>query len=132
MFPLLEALTPIVSKVLDLIPDPNARARAEAEMQAQLITLAAQQAQQQSEVNKVEAASSSLFVSGWRPAVGWICAAALAWNYALFPMVAWLVACFGIVAPLKPLMDGNLMELTLGMLGMGALRSFDKSKGTAS
>jgi hypothetical protein len=131
MFPLLEALTPIVGKLLDLIPDPNARQKAQMEMQAQLVTLAAQQAQQQSDVNKAEAENASVFVSGWRPAIGWVCAAAFAWNYALFPMVAWTVACFGHAVPLKPIMDGNLMELTLGMLGMGALRSFDKFQGTA-
>jgi hypothetical protein len=130
MFPLLEALTPIVSKVLDLIPDPNARQKAQMEMQAQLVQLAADQAAQQSKVNEVEAASSSLFVSGWRPFIGWVCGAAFAWNYALFPMVAWVVACFGHSVPLRPVMDGNLMELTLGMLGMGALRSFDKFQGT--
>jgi hypothetical protein len=130
MFPLLEALTPIVSKVLDLIPDPNARQKAQMEMQAQLVTLAAQQAQQQSDVNKVEAASNSLFVAGWRPAIGWVCAAAFAWNYALFPIAAWALACVGHNVPLRPVLDGNLMELTLGMLGMGALRSFDKFQGT--
>ncbi|CAB4124632.1 Holin of 3TMs, for gene-transfer release [uncultured Caudovirales phage] len=131
MFPLLEALTPIVSKVLDLIPDPNARQKAQMEMQAQLVQLAAQQAQQQSDVNKVEAANANVFVSGWRPAIGWVCAAAFAWNYVGFPVLAWLLACVGHNVPLRPVLDGNLMELTLGMLGMGALRSFDKSQGTA-
>ena len=131
MFPLLEALTPIVSKVLDLIPDPNARQKAQMEMQAQLVTLAAQQAQQQSDVNKVEAENANVFVSGWRPAIGWVCAAAFAWNYVGFPVLAWLLACVGHNVPLRPVLDGNLMELTLGMLGMGALRSFDKFQGTA-
>jgi hypothetical protein len=131
MFPLVEALAPIIGKVLDLIPDPNARAKAEAEMQANLVKFAAEQAAQQAQVNAAEAQSSSLWVAGWRPAIGWVCAAAFAWNYVGFPVVAWVAAAIGHAVPLKPVMDGNLMELTLGMLGLGALRSFDKVKGTA-
>jgi len=131
MFPLVEALTPIIGKVLDLIPDPNARAKAEAEMQANLIKFAAEQAAQQSAINTAEAQNSSLWVSGWRPAIGWVCAGAFAWNYVGFPMVAWFAAAFGHAVSLKPVMDGNLMELTLGMLGLGALRSFDKFQGTS-
>ena len=46
-------------------------------------------------------------------------------------MVAWFAAALGHAVSLTPVMDGNLMELTLGMLGLGALRSFDKVKGTA-
>lgn len=131
MIPLLEGLSPIISKLLDLIPDPNARAKAEVEMQASLMKFAADQAAQQSEINKMEAQNSSLWVSGWRPAIAWVCALAFAWNYVGFPVIAWFAAALGYPVPLKPIMDGNLMELTLGMLGLGALRSFDKVKGTA-
>lgn len=127
---LISGITPIISKVLDLIPDPNAKQRAQLEMQAELMKYAAEQGGQQADIDKVEAASSSLFVAGWRPAIGWVCAAAFAWNWLLYPVVEWSLTVAGIHnIPLKPVMDGNLMELTLGMLGLGAMRSFDKLKG---
>lgn len=129
---LIGGLTPIVSKLLDFIPDPAQKQRAELEMQRQLMEFAAQQAQQQTDVNKTEAAHQSIFVAGWRPAIGWICAAGFGWNYVGFPVASWLINLAGIEhVPLKPILDGNLMELTLGMLGLGAMRSFDKMRGTA-
>lgn len=125
-------VTPIISKILDFIPDPAQKQRAELEMQKQLMQFAAQQAQQQTDVNKTEAQHQSIFVAGWRPAIGWICAAGFGWNYVGFPVASWFVNLVGFEhVPLKPILDGNLMELTLGMLGLGAMRSFDKMRGTA-
>lgn len=121
---------PIIQKLLDFIPDPAQRQRAELEMQTKLMELSAQQATEQSDINKIEAANENVFVSGWRPAIGWVCAVAFAWNYVGFPIAEWLLVVFNVhTAPLKSVMDGNLMELTLGLLGLGAMRSFDKLKG---
>ncbi len=66
MLPIIETLLPIVNKVLDLIPDPNAKQKAQMEMQAALLEMSAKQAEQQSKINEVEAQHSSLFVAGWR------------------------------------------------------------------
>ena len=76
----------------------------------------------QLEVNKVEAAHKSLFVSGWRPAVGWCCCLALLYNTILSPMLGiWFTV---------PEVDSSLLTpILMGMLGMGAMRSFEKSKG---
>ena len=76
----------------------------------------------QLEVNKVEAAHKSLFVSGWRPAVGWCCCLALLYNTILSPMLGiWFIV---------PEVDSSLLTpILMGMLGMGAMRSFEKSKG---
>lgn len=132
MFPWIEALTPIIGKLVDLIPDPNARQKALLETQAQLVKIASEQAAQQSEINKAEAENPNLFVAGWRPAIGWVCAIAFAWTYVAFPVVTWFGTIIGLPnLPAKPILDGNLLELTLGMLGLGALRSFDKLKGTS-
>jgi Holin of 3TMs, for gene-transfer release len=129
---LISGLTPIISKVLDLIPDPNAKQHAQLELQAKLMEYAAQQGAEQAAIDTAEAGSSSLFVAGWRPAIGWVCAAAFAWNWMVYPIVEWALTVAGVHnMPLKPVMDGNLMELTLGMLGLGAMRSFDKLKGVA-
>lgn len=129
---LLGGVTPIINKVLSYIPDPAARQAAELQMQADMLKFAAEQGAQQAEINKVEAASTNWFVAGWRPAMGWVCAGAFAWNYVGFPMATWFVTVAGVEGiPLKPILDNSLMELTLGMLGLGAMRSFDKMKGTS-
>ena len=75
----------------------------------------------QLEINKVEAASKSLFVAGWRPATGWICASALAYHYILSPFLdIWFVIPVVEVQQLYPIL--------MGMLGLGGMRSFEKTK----
>lgn len=86
-------------------------------------------AELQVELNKIEAASRSVFVAGWRPAVGWICAAGLAWAYLGHPVFTWAAALWqpGLQPPV--IVTDNLMELLLAMLGMAGLRSFEKTVG---
>ena len=83
----------------------------------------------QMEVNKVEAASDSLFVAGWRPAVGWICALSLGWTYLGFPVAEYVMAIMGHkpVLPSLPFQEG-MFELIFGMLGLGGLRTWEKHK----
>ncbi len=78
----------------------------------------------QMEINKIEAAHPNWFISGWRPAVGWICGAGLLYNTILSPFLdIWLEV---------PEVDVSLlMPVLMGMLGLGAMRSFEKSKGVA-
>jgi hypothetical protein len=86
--------------------------------------------QGQLDVNKVEAASPSIFVSGWRPAIGWICGAALIYHYIARPLLPWILAVSGATVPALPALDmGDLITILLGMLGLGALRSADKFNG---
>jgi len=93
----------------------------------------------QVEVNKIEAASSSVFVSGWRPAVGWVGVLGLGYQFLGYPMMQWGWA-FGqgmdiIPKELHPPPDldvEQLMTLLAGLLGFGGMRSFEKSKGVAS
>ena len=87
----------------------------------------------QIEVNKVEAASASMFVAGWRPAIGWVCAAAFAYTLILQPFMVFLCAAYGNTLPELPNVDGDLLGWAMGgMLGLGGLRSFDKMKGIAT
>ena len=128
----------VISVIDKVIPDPSQKAA------AQLAVLQLQQTGQleqlkadvqaslaQVDVNKVEAASPSLFKSGWRPAVGWICAVALGVQFLLNPIGSWVAALMGHPVQFPPLDLGTLMTLLFGMLGMGAMRSFDKKVGTA-
>jgi roadblock/LC7 domain-containing protein len=76
------ALLPALGTLVDrLIPDRAAAEKAKAEMEAELIRASNEAALAQVEVNKIEAAHSSVFVAGWRPAIGWVCAAAMALYY---------------------------------------------------
>jgi hypothetical protein len=78
----------------------------------------------QLEVNKVEAAHKSLFVSGWRPAIGWICGFALMYSTILSPILSiWFTV---------PPVDSSLLtSVLMGMLGLGAMRTVEKTKSVA-
>jgi len=98
----------------------------------EISTMAERHAQElakgQLEVNKAEAASASLFVAGWRPAVGWVCVLGMASNFVLIPIVNFILALAG-SAITVPLIDtSTMMPVLLGMLGLGAMRSAEKIK----
>lgn len=129
---LIPVLGPIIEKLVGLIPDPNARAKAQAEAMDRILTVFSQADQAQIEVNKAEAQSSSVFVAGWRPFIGWVCGAALAYQYIGRPLLTMAFDAFHIAqAPVLIGLDDNLWQLLLGMLGMGGLRTFEKIKGAA-
>jgi hypothetical protein len=126
------AIVEIGARLLDkIIPDKDARDRAQAELLRAAQDQDFQKAMGQLEVNKMEAQHSSLFVAGWRPAMGWICVVGLCYNFLLYPMLTWLVVVTSAELTPPPLLSENLMELVLGMLGLGALRSFEKWKGVS-
>ena len=85
----------------------------------------------QIETNKIEAANSNVFVSGWRPAAGWVCVLGLFYTFFGQPLLGWLSGYLGAALP-PEINTGDLFILLGGMLGLGSLRSFDKLKGVAS
>lgn len=83
-------------------------------------------------VNQAEASNASVFVAGWRPFIGWICGASLAYTYIGYPVLLWAGALwFPQISPPSLMNDDMLLELVLGMLGLGGLRTFEKLKGVA-
>ena len=113
-------------KVLNkFIPDPAEKIKAEAELRTALLGAD----QPQSQVNQVEAANPDLFVSGWRPAIGWVCAFALLYQYIIVPIAMWIAMWSGFNLPKPPTLDETLWQLMFGMLGMGGLRTYEKLKG---
>ena len=88
--------------------------------------------QGQLEVNKAEAGNPSVFVSGWRPAIGWVCGAACAWNWVGLPMAKLGLALGGVEIALDSADITEMMPILLGMLGLGGLRSYEKVKGVAA
>jgi hypothetical protein len=138
MTPLIGSVIDAGLKVLDkVLPDPKAKAEAQIELmrlqqagEFKQLEADLQLALAQTEVNKVEAASADPFKSGWRPAAGWVCVAGLAYQFLFQPLAAWSGGIHGWPAP--PVLDlGDLYGLLFGMLGLGAYRSFEKTKGKA-
>jgi hypothetical protein len=98
-------------------------------MQMHLIALEKSDAGQV-EVNKIEAASASLFKSGWRPAAGWVCSVALAYHYVLQPLLSFLMVNVFSDNVVTPAFDmSTLMTLLFGLLGLGAYRTVERVKG---
>lgn len=129
---LLNPVMPVINKVIDMIPDPSAKQKAQLEIDTAIAMADIENTKAQLEINKVEAASSNWFVSGWRPAVGWICASALGYVAILEPFARFIAqVAFGYVGAF-PVIDTNLtMQVLLGLLGLGAMRTAEKIKGAA-
>jgi hypothetical protein len=132
-----QALIPAVAQILDkIIPDPQAAADAKLKMfelaqNGELAVLQAetQLAQGQIDVNKIEATSDSLFKSGWRPAAGWTCVGGLAYQIILRPILGWVTAnLWTWSTPPASLEMDTLLTLLFGLLGLGAYRTFEKTR----
>lgn len=110
------------------IIDPNKQA----ELLAQAAQIEADIIKAQTDINKVEAAHESIFVAGWRPFIGWVCGSALAYYYVVQPFLVWAFDLLGYDTSMPMLETGELMTILLGMLGLGAFRSYDKTKGNGT
>ncbi len=115
-------------KVLDkFIPDPEAKAKAESELRDSLMQWDASQ----NKVNEVEAAHRSIFVAGWRPFVGWVCGVAFAYHFVVQPLALFVLATFGHIIAVPQFAMETLLTVLLGMLGLGGLRTYEKSRGVS-
>ena len=123
-------------------PDPEKQAEAQRallqmQQNGELALLASETdlAKLQIQTNVEEAKHANIFVSGWRPAVGWTCAAAFAYSYVLLPFAQFLVFTFGtseMVSQLKlaPKLElSEMLPVLLGMLGLSGLRTTERIKG---
>jgi hypothetical protein len=125
-----------MSLIERFFPDPEKKAAAQMELlklqqSGELAKLAAETdlAKGQLAVNVEEAKSASIFISGWRPAVGWTCAAGLAYVAVLEPLARFCAAMLGYDGAF-PVIDTTItLQVLLGMLGLGGLRSLEKVKG---
>jgi roadblock/LC7 domain-containing protein len=87
-------------------------------------------ANSQMEINKVEAAATSFFKSGWRPATGWICNLGLLYQLIIRPLVPWICDTCGYQVAQLPSLDMTaLLSLLGGILGLGGFRTFEKVRG---
>jgi len=124
------AATSIFGIINKLVPDKDLAAKLQQDINLKLIDVQAQLQQGQIEINKIEAANTNVFIAGWRPMIGWVCAFALAWQFVGYDLTVFALAAAksSIVAPRLAGTD-NLMELVLAMLGLAGFRTFEKTKG---
>mgnify|MGYP001618255910 CR=1 FL=1 len=138
----MDFITPILGIIGEVFkkvwPDPAQQAEAQfkltalqhsgalAELNASLQTALAQ-----IEVNKEETKSDSIFKSGWRPAIGWVCGFAFAWQFVGYPFLRFIFTLAGHSIDIPQVNLSEMMPVLLGMLGLGGMRTFEKIQGKA-
>lgn len=128
---MLQALIGPVTGLLDkFIEDKDQKNKLAHELATMADKHAQELAKGQLAINAEEAKSRNIFVSGWRPSVGWCCSLALFAHFLVFPTMDVVTAYMGIEAVAYPSFDmDSLMTVLLGLLGLGGMRSFEKAKG---
>lgn len=134
MFPvILSAIQAFVKPILDkFIPDAKDRLDAENMLMQALMNADTAQL----DVNKQEAAHANLFVAGWRPFIGWVCGASLAYSVIGFSFLNWILQVISQFTthnfPVLPAPDTTItLEILMAMLGLGGMRTFEKMKKVA-
>ena len=139
------ALDPITAaldlggKLIDKVfPSAEAKAAAQLELlklaqagELAELTAGTELAKAQVGLNQTEAASPSLFVSGWRPFIGWICGLGLAYQFLAHPLLVFLLRLTQVASEPPGLEMETLITLLFGMLGLGGMRTFEKLSGVA-
>ena len=128
MIGLVDSVVGVAGKVLDkFVEDKDLRTKLNAELKSQRISLDLAQAQ----ANVEAAKHPSLFVSGARPAILWICAFGLGWQFVFQPVFVWGLALSGADIALPVIETEGLMTLTLALLGLGGMRTAEKMRGVS-
>jgi hypothetical protein len=137
--PLLEIGKELIDRVW---PDKAAheKERAAAELELLRLTQSERMADKANEVavamaqikvNEEEAKNANVFVSGWRPFIGWTCGCAFLYAFLLGPLVTSIAAALGHSVPLPPIDMENMIYVLGGLLGLGGLRTIERVKGKA-
>ena len=129
---MLELLIAPVASLLDkFIPDADEKNKLAHEIATLSERYAHELSKEQISVNKAEATHKSVFVSGWRPAVGWTCCFGLASQYCIIPMSNFGLAVSGVDIVVPSLDLSEMMPVLMGMLGLGAMRTYEKTMGVS-
>ena len=130
-----ELISPITGIVEELVVDKDKRNEIKLKIE-ELADKADERYHQeliaQTEVNKIEAAHASIFVAGWRPFIGWTSGVGLAYSFVLAPFIEFIARANGYTQEMPMPDAAHLLTLVTAMLGVGAMRSYDKTKGTAA
>ena len=123
---MLEKLIDPISNILDkFVADKDLKHKLEHELKTELHRANMAQI----EVNKEEAKHRTVFVAGWRPFTGWVCATALAYHFILEPVIVFVLALYNIQLTLPQFDMASLLTVLMGMLGLGGLRTYEKKQG---
>ena len=131
------AALPLIGNLLDkVLPDADAKAKAQLELaklaqdgEFKALDVQLQVNLAQAKINEIEAASSNPMAATWRPAAGWVCVFGLGYEFLLRPLLPWILAvCQVPDVPALPSLDEVLMELVFAMLGIGGMRTFERSQ----
>ena len=117
----------LATAIVGLFPNKNAQEQAELKIEIQNLIDSTQLATAQINVNQAEAENESVFIAGWRPFIGWVCGAAFVWQFIILQIVAFIGANVKGSPMILPVFDTTTMISILGgLLGLGAMRSYDK------
>ena len=128
---LIPQLLPILGGVVEkVIPDKAQQTVAKLELEKALVDNANTINLETIKTNQIEANHRSVWVAGWRPAIGWSCSFGIAWLFIGHPIATWIAMLLGYSDLVMPTIPTDiLLELTFAMLGMAGLRTFEKLKG---
>ena len=122
---MIDKLIQPVSDILDkFVADKDLKTKLSHELEKEIISLN----KAQLEVNKVEAANENVFVSGWRPFIGWACGVSLAYHFIAEPMIQYIFIANGIQFETPEFDFSQLSTIVMAMLGMSTLRTYEKTK----
>ncbi len=128
MIGIVDSVVGVAGKVLDkFVEDKDLRVKLESELKSQIIALDMAQAQ----ANIEQAKHPSVFVSGARPAISWVCFFAMAWQFILAPILSWVIITWYPQVTLPVLETNELISLIMALLGLGGMRTAEKWKGVA-
>ncbi len=130
---MIDLLKPLIGPALDAIVERIPNPKEQQEARQQYLNMVTRQVHEmnaaQARINEVEANNPSIWVSGWRPAIGWTCAVSLFWHYVGTPVLSSLLAALGVGVVLPTLPVDSLYQLVLALLGMGGLRTYERIRG---
>jgi len=127
MLGIADSVIGVAGKILDkFVEDKDLKTKLNAELKTQLVSLDLAQAQ----ANIEQAKHPSIFIAGARPAIMWICAFGLGWQFVFLPVAIWYMTVSGQAVVLPDIETEGLMSLTLALLGLGGMRTFEKRNNT--
>ena len=122
---------PVTGLLDKFIEDKDQKAKLAHEVATMAQKHAQELAKGQLEVNKAEAQHKSIFVSGWRPAVGWCCVFGMMGNFMVIPFTNFVLALLEIPVSVPLIDTATMMPVLMGMLGLGAMRTYEKRTGVS-